>query len=471
MLKLFAYLIAVLALAGCATVTLEAAVPGQSDCPATPLASAGGLSEFTGGDLDLAQLLVTPSIPFMSAPPSAEQFRLPGDVLQKARDTHRAQAAYDVLLRLVPYGEDLGNGQSTSSDSATAAKEFHTLLNELTPSIKAGEQLRLSLSTEGGSNRVIRSTIARVSTKDDINRRLSNIVQQGGDDALMLQAAAELAVKISDYVVVSDSPSSSEKSLRKAAVQEATANYQTARFLRTYFKAYFRAGKIFQSQLKVDDFTTKAMEEIKTQVKMDPKVEPSLELKLKEVLLTVCRSNGDAGCLLTSLGKEKLVTRSGESLQFKGVSLAIGYDARVQATWDYPKSAEFSPQLVRVLVEALFDSLHGRPDAVASSTACSVSPPLFGAAECVASDGQRAKVVAGVDEKASRADSLASVSTGQIIRGVSIAALNNEALARSAENLAGVLARKVVERAAWQQSGAGQCLTSSPALSVKVSKD
>ncbi len=288
----------------------------------------------------------------------------------------------------------------------------------------------------------------------------------------MLYAAADLARKLSDF----NGLSAEERTDRTAALQEAVASFQTARFLRTYFKAYFRGGKVFQSQLKVDEFASKAMEAIKGQVKLDPKDEAAIEIKLKDVLSKACKLNGDAGCLFTSLGKDKLVTRSGESLQFKGISLAIGYDTRLQATWDYPKSVEFAPQLVRVLMEAVFDSIKGRPAAVASSTACSVTPPLFGADECVAANGQGAMsslqdVLAGVDEKASRADSLATVATGQIIRGASFAALNNEALAKSAENFAGVLARKVVERAAWQQSGAGQCLTSSPALTVNVSKN
>lgn len=463
-------LMAALTLSGCAAVKLDAAVPEQSECPAVAVVAKVSFLELSAGDA--TQAISTPSMPFLSGPPAVEQLRTPQALVQKAANAKEAQRSYDALLGLVPNSEDLVARQSSSLDAANAARDLHALLNELAPSINAGEQLRLTLATANAGSRTSSSTLATISTKEDVNQRLSSILQRGGDDALVLYAAADLAVKISDFSGLNVN----EKAARMAALQEAAANYQAARFVRTYFKAYFRGGKVFQSQLKVEEFTLKAMETIKGQVKLDPKDEAAIEAKLKDVLSKACKSNGDAGCLFTSLGKDKLVTRSGESLQFKGISLAIGYDSRLQATWDYPKSAEFAPQLVRVLMEAVFDSMKGRPAAVAASTACSVTPPLFGADECVAADVPGAKnglqeVVAGVDEKASRADSLASVATGQIIRGVSVAALNNEALAKSAENFAGVLARKVVERAAWQQSGAGQCLTSSPALSLTVSKN
>ncbi len=470
MFKPMLMLTATLTLSGCAAVKLDASVPGQSDCPAVAVVSKASFLGLSAGDA--TQVISTPSMPFLSGPPTVEQLRAPRAQLQNATNAGQAQAAYDALLRLVPHSEDLVARQSSSLDAANAARDLHALLNELAPSINAGEQLRLTLATANAGSLTSRSTLATISTKEDINQRLSGILQRGGDDALVLYVTADLALKLSDF----NGLNVSDRAERTTALQEAAANYQAARFLRTYFKAYFRGGKVFQSQLKVDEFTSKAMETIKGQVKLDPKDEAAIEAKLKDVLSKACRSNGDAGCLLTSLGKDKLVTRSGESLQFKGISLAIGYDTRLQATWDYPKSVEFAPQLVRVLIEAVFDSMKGRPAAVAASTACSVTPPLFGADECVAADGQGAKngvqdVVAGVDEKASRADSLASVATGQIIRGVSVVALNNEALAKSAENFAGVLARKVVERAAWQQSGAGKCLTSSPALSLTVSKN
>lgn len=352
-------------------------------------------------------------------------------------------------------------------EAAAAAKDLYALLNEIAPAAVASERLRLALSTSGGSNF---ADLATISTKDDVNQRLSRILQAGGDDALLLYASADLAMRLANAADTESRSLTLDGSI-VLELQQSAANYQASRFLRTYFKAYFRGGKIFQSQLKVDDFTSKAMEAIKEMVKLQPNEATALKDKLTEVLSKACKASGDAGCLLTSLGKEKLVTRSGESLQFKGVSLAVGYDSRVQATWDYPKSVEFAPQLVRVLIEALFDSMKGRPAAVATSTACSTTPPLFGASECVAADQTRLlDVVTSVDEKASRADSFASVATGQIIRGISVIALNNEALAKSAENFAGVLARKVVERAAWQQSGAGQCVTSAPAVALRVMK-
>jgi hypothetical protein len=472
MAKLLVSVVFWLTLSGCASVKLNVTALEQTDCAATTPVAKAGLLGLDGGDA--SQHLDAPSSPFLSNPPAVEQFRNHLAHVQQATNSSHSEATYKTLLRLVPYSDDLTNRQSSSLESAAETRNLHLLLNELSPSIIADEKMRLALSN--AKTQFSKATLATISTKEDINQKLSRILQVGGDDTLVLYSAADLALKLSDYSVGLSGLSPSARSARVAALQEAVANYQAARFLRTYFKVYFRGGKVFQTQLKVDEFTSRAMEVVKGQVKLDPKDEAALDAKLKDVLSKVCTSNGDAGCLLTSLGKDKLVTRSGESLQFKGVSLWLGYEHRVQATWDYPKSAELAPQLVRVFVEAVFDSMKGRPAAVSTSTACSTTPPLFAANECLASSAQASTgslqdIVTSVDEKASRADSFASVATGQIIRGVSLAALNNEALAKSAENFAGVLARKVVERAAWQQSGGGQCLTSSPSVAVEVAKN
>lgn len=456
------------ALSGCATVGLEASSPDPGSCTAVKdvavdqktfaaFAAPGATSRHLDGA----------ATPFVSPAPSVDAFRDHKLVTQRSLASGNADAVFDLLIRWVPDSDDLRRRSKSSTESATAARDLHTLLNEISPSVVASERLRLALSTSGGSSN---ANLLTISTKDDVNQKLSRILQAGGDDTLLLYAAADLAMRLANAADM-EARSLALDASGMTALQESAANYQAARFLRTYFKAYFRGGKLFQSELKVEEFTSKAMEAIKAKVKLQPKDEKDLNDKLKEVLSGVCKDNGDAGCFLTSLGKEKLITRSGESLQFKGISLSVGYDTKVQATWDYPKTAEFAPQLIRVLIEALFDSMKGRPNAVAASTACSTTPPLFDTGECVsASQTDLAKVIASVDEKASRADSLASVATGQIIRGISVIALNNEALAKSAENLAGVVARKVVERAAWQQSEAGKCTTSAPAVTLKVAK-
>ncbi len=319
-------------------------------------------------------------------------------------------------------------------------------------------------------------TFGQIAPKSDINQRLLEALQAGGDDAMLIASAANLARAISDGESEQWSDLGHEQqSSRARDLGEKFAEFESLKFVRTYFKAYFRGGRIFQSELKLDQLTAEALKTIKAQVPLSEAQEKAIEALLKDKFGTICKSNGDAGCLLNSLGKDKLVTRSGEAIQFKGISLALGYDNGFQATWDYPKSAEFAPQGVRVLNEALFDAMEGRVPAVAAATACTTVPPLFGPMECLTDDVVKnhpkwPEIIASIDEAASRADSLATLATGQIIRGISWAALNNEALAKSAENYAGVLAKKVVERAAWKQSGEGACLAASPALLVKVVK-
>src|SRR6185312_6233881 len=109
-----------------------------------------------------------------------------------------------------------------------------------------------------------------------------------------------------------------------------------------------------------------------------------------------------------------------------------------QAT--YPKASEFGPQMIRVLIEAIFDANGPHPTSVHQSTAC-VSG-LFEGSECLDANAQPDALMTRIDMLASSGEALSSAGVGAIIRGANVSALNNEAVANMLETFAGVSSRK-----------------------------
>ena len=192
--------------------------------------------------------------------------------------------------------------------------------------------------------------------------------------------------------------------------------FNWARFLSTYFDAYFRGGHFLAST--------------------------------------------DNGKTTTTLGSDSFVSRSGLSVQFSGVDYALTANtSKVSLHHSYPVVAQFGPQMVRVFVEAIFDANGLSPMAVSNSTACTEG--LFTADECITSadkDKDVANAIAQLDMLASANEALATAATGAILRGLNAAALNNEAVAEVLETFVGVNARKITEKVAYMTSLQGNAI-------------
>ena len=106
--------------------------------------------------------------------------------------------------------------------------------------------------------------------------------------------------------------------------------------------------------------------------------------------------------------------------------------------------------LVRVFLEAVFDSFHGLP-VVSSATAKELG-------HCV-NDPERATSAASVhlseenfaevENWVNRGEAVTTALVGSAVRGAGWIALNNESLAGLLETMVGVLVRKTTEKAAW----------------------
>lgn len=192
--------------------------------------------------------------------------------------------------------------------------------------------------------------------------------------------------------------------------------FNWARFLSTYFDAYFRGGHF--------------------------------------LAIT------DNGKDVTTLGSDSFVSRAGLSVQFSGIDSVLTANAsKVSLHHSYPTVAQFGPQLVRVFVEAVFDANGLSPMAVSNSTACTEG--LFTADECITSapaDKVAADSIAQFDMLASASEALATAATGAILRGINAVAMNNEAVAQVLETFVGVNARKITEKLAYMTSLQGNSI-------------
>lgn len=283
-------------------------------------------------------------------------------------------------------------------------------------------------------------------------RQTLNTAQVDGFTALALHSLGQLQ-RLSELAHTNPSLYENQTFLTQLAEQE--KEFRASVFLAVYFKAYFRGGSALQASLSVPDITSKIINDIEHTTKL--KLSSSQKSQLQDAMSThllgkACKPNQDEKqCLLSrGFGNDQFTTRAGMAIQFAGISIAMGSAGAFKPTITYPQPTEFGPQLVRIATEAFFDSLGPAVPASTDSTACKL-----GLLPCAA-DHQK-EALLKVDEYGNQAEALTSSAVGQIMRGASIAALNNEAIAKSVETLGGVVARKWVEKAAWQRQGNTQC--------------
>jgi len=354
----------------------------------------------------------------------------------------------------------IAESEQPSPASIDAASMLWNLLAKIVPVTSQAEE-RLWAADVGSAAAAPEVEIVRLSVHDHWESQIAQAVQAGGDGAMFyLTGAALQAARAIE--------STPEMLARRAS------EHAVAEFVMAYFRAYFRAGKVFQAQLKTDELAQASVDAIPADVKMTDDQKRQVRKVIASTIQTICKEGGDSGCLLTSaLGKEAFVTRSGSTIQFEGITLALGDGQSFQAAWDYPRSKEFAPQMIRVLVEGAFDARLPYVPAAATATACKAK--LYPDNRCLSeslltSTPGLHDAVAAVDEKAGRSDSMAGAVTGTVIRSFSVLALNNEAAAASIENLAAVIARKVTERAAWRQTYTRMCTPDAPPAVLRVSK-
>ena len=485
------------ALSGCSTLRVEAR-PGQAGCAEVPDATLRSYlarirAEWAGQDAQTQPIaaVLSASFPLLTARelqgaveasrprPFAGPIPTLEEVLarQADRTARSARAPEPILRAAVDAPVKLTPPTAEAHSSALLLRGRLSLF--VPPALEAIERL--------GPARAESQTdpVFLVDPKNDFGQILAEAMQTGGDEALLWQLAIELeATQERPLAAAAGQKTAFETGEQIGAERSRVAEFEFAKTLKRYLAAYFRGGRILQAKLKVeqvaDDFE-KRLREVRPV--LDESFIRSLKSSVLASLSQICKNGKDSGCLLTSpLGDDSLTLRHGSALQFAGVTLTAGFDGRVTTAWEYPKSAEFAPQLVRVAIEALFDSYVGHPPGVATSLACKkglfrgFDPavpldqqlPQCLSEEVVAGIVGLEGAVADVDDWAARADSAVTIGVSTLVRGGYWIALNNETVARSAENLGGVMARKVTEHLAWRRTVELGCRIGEPPLLLKV---
>lgn len=363
--------------------------------------------------------------------------------LKKARHAPRGELFIGATSStdMIPWIEDY---REVTSLPTTALNEASNARNQILAIRKAMPGISVSHKKENPSpNQTL--DLGKLTPDDaELLSQIEKTLALGGYDTLTFASYNNLTELLQNPT----------PEINRELIQQAQ-EFNTARFLSTYFRAYFRSGHLLQVSLNTDDLTKKISENIQNSLKDDVQLNEDqkerLSKSIKEHLQKTCRESKESGadaCILSRpLGDDSFVTRAGLSVQFAGISISLADGGKLAPTFTYPQSTEFSPQLVRVAMEAVFDSQGLIVPASSSSTAC--KKKLYPEESCLSEDEAQAEKIKKLDMYASQAEATVTAAAAKAIRGLSWAALNNEAVAKSLETMAGVSARKIVEKALW----------------------
>jgi hypothetical protein len=241
-------------------------------------------------------------------------------------------------------------------------------------------------------------------------------------------------------------------------------------FVSAYLKAYFRNGQFVQLNWNLgnpltdleklagttnDAKITKLLSDLKT---LDPTAEADLDGLISKQISGTIGKIGAAG----------LITRGGDSLAMPAVTLTADVtQPKIFQSTKVDANAVLE-DLVRVTFEGVFDALNQIPattnsTGTASNPAGSAAPGGVLSADVALADFSKVYPVynptqatvmstdsfALVDSDGAKAHSATSTAVATLIRGGSVAALNNEAVANALAAAAGTTARKMTERVTW----------------------
>lgn len=232
-------------------------------------------------------------------------------------------------------------------------------------------------------------------------------------------------------------------------------------FSGAYLKAYFRNGKFVQGAWKLEN----PLEHMKDLAKATS----GADQRIIQDLLKVLPPNAatDLQKIIDKLAKGTIgkvseagfVSRGGDALAVS--PLMLTFDATAPQKKLTVSNVDFdtvATEVVRVTLEAVFDSLNYVP-AVSNATGVvglakdykAFTLADFGS--ITKPDGKSPVMSADdfgeVERLGATAHSATASVTASLIRGISITALNNEAVAKMLSSLTGTIARKVTERVGW----------------------
>jgi len=219
-----------------------------------------------------------------------------------------------------------------------------------------------------------------------------------------------------------------------------------------YMKAFFRSGHIISVEVDTASLKKRLRDELTQRLAASGTLpEDKLDEIVESIMKTVAPV-GDRHVIFGRIKDEAFRTRGGVEYSFPAVTASIDPLADEPYTISDIDFLQVGSDLARVFWEAVGDSIAGVPgDPKATGCKIGLLPP-FKSGEYGVSDEQFVRI----NEHASQIEALISVSTGRLIRGISVFSLNNEALATLIETSVGVIARKATEKVLWCRYSCGR---------------
>lgn len=152
--------------------------------------------------------------------------------------------------------------------------------------------------------------------------------------------------------------------------------------------------------------------------------------------------------VLVNVGGHGFISRSGVRYQFPGLAGGLTLADSKQATGTNIDYTQVGADIVRILLEAIRDSSAPLP-AVPNATGVKHGLLVYDPTDKKNSWNMTETGFLTAETRGNRAESLVGTAVGQLIRGGSWGALNNEAVAKLVETTAGVIARHATERLEW----------------------
>lgn len=242
-------------------------------------------------------------------------------------------------------------------------------------------------------------------------------------------------------------------------------HWKTARvlaFLKAYFSAYFRSGKFVSLSLDAKTLKAKLNDKLNKELPglADATHSVDLDKLIDELMLEITGSQAKDGSIpiLGKVSDRALIARDARKLQFQEIPIAFAPLADKQLVFPKLNFVTAGSESIRVFFEAVGDAIFDTPGDP-SPTGCTMKNEgdyrltTFEALD--STDGNRTKHNVTSDEFgrvsawANRSEALTGALTGQLVRGISIFSLNNEAVATLVETAIAAAARKGTEKFAW----------------------
>ena len=219
-----------------------------------------------------------------------------------------------------------------------------------------------------------------------------------------------------------------------------------------YLVAYFRKGRFATIDVNLPDAKTAAYRQVRRglnipdDVKLDATQEAALQRAADALVAQVCKTA--AACTFLQAGGEEgyFFNRAGQKFGFPTVSFSIDPLSRKGYELTKIDEVQVVGDLTRVGVEAMFDELMHeaklKPRADSKATGCAFD----GYFTCVdPKDDAGQKKLKALNDSADLVEGVAGAAAAQVVRGLGWTSLNNEALAKMAQTLLSVSARKIAE--------------------------